>query len=151
MPGSDDTHQNVYTVLKDVLQRPAQIDSGRVHYRPSTADKRYLEAYIEPDRVDPPTGPDAPTITVKWTRRVPHDEFRIDYLDPNIEFHCGWHRDDDHPEYGTTHFQYQQPRLDTPVYEAAEFTVSSPPRILWDTLDRLFDDVLPENAAPLYD
>lgn len=148
-PRPNDNYRNIYAVLKDVLQRPVQIDSER--YRPSTADKRYIEAHVVSERIDPPAGSDAPTITVRWKRLPPHDEYRIDYSDPNIEFHCGWHCDDDHPEYGDVHFQYQHPQRTEPVYEAVEFSVVSPPRILWEVLDRLFDAVIPTKAAPLYD
>lgn len=91
MPPGPHYRGNVYSSLKDVLQRVPQIDGSQVYYRPSSADKRYLEAYIHPERVDLPIGPDTPTVTVKWTQQPSPDEFRIDYSDPNIQFHCGWH------------------------------------------------------------
>lgn len=150
MPSNSHYHGNIYPLLKDVLQRPPQIDENRVYYRPSSADKRYLEASMHPERVDPPIGPDDPIVTVKWTQNSPHDEFRIDYTDPNISFHCGWHQDDDHPEYGDIHFQYDHLGLDEPVYEAVSFDATTPPRILWEILDQLFTNVIPSIAAPLY-
>lgn len=150
-PGPHNFRGNIYSLLKDVLERPAQINSDRVYYRPSTANKRYLEAAMNPEHIDQPTGPELPTITVKWKRDPTQDEFRIDYADPNVEFHCGWHRDDDHPEYGDTHFQYTHLGLKEPIYEAALFDATSPPRILWEALEQLFDDVIPSYAAPLYE
>lgn len=150
-PDPDEVRGNVYSVLRDVLRRPDEIDATRVHYRPSTAERRYLEAFVHPDRLDPPAGPETPSITVRWARRPPHDEFRIDYADPNVDVHCGWHRDDDHPEYGPVHFQYDHPGVDGPVYESASFEASSPPRILWEVLDRLFEDVVPTIAGELYE
>ncbi|WP_162994085.1 hypothetical protein [Halalkalicoccus subterraneus] len=150
MPPSPNYHGNVYSSLKDVLQRVPQIDSDRVYYRPSSADKRYLEAYVRPDRLDSLIGAEDPTITVKWTQHPSPDEFRIDYADPNIQFHCGWHQDDDHPEYGEMHFQYDHPGLDKLVYQAATVEAITPPRILWDILDRLFVNIIPSVAAPLY-
>lgn len=127
--GPHDVRGNIYTLLKDVLERPAQIENDGVYYQPSVAEKRYLEATVDPDRLDPPAGPGSPTITVRWRRDQPHDEFRIDYADPNVAFHCGWHRDEDHPEYGDTHFQYHHPGLEAPIYEAASFPGTSPSRI----------------------
>lgn len=150
MPPSPNYHGNVYSSLKDVLQRVPQIDSDRVYYRPSSADKRYLEAYVRPDRLDSPIGSENPTITVKWTQHPSPDEFRIDYADPNIQFHCGWHQDDDHPEYGEVHFQYDHPGLDEPAYQAAAVEATTPPRILWEILDQLFVEIIPSVVAPLY-
>lgn len=150
MPPGPHYRGNVYSSLKDVLQRVPQIDGSQVYYRPSSADKRYLEAYIHPERVDLPIGPDTPTVTVKWTQQPSPDEFRIDYSDPNIQFHCGWHQDEDHPEYGALHFQSDHPGLDEPVYRAVSLEATTPPRILWEVLEQLFAEVLPSIAAPLY-
>ena len=44
---------------------------------------------------------------------------RIHYADPNTGFNCGWHRDDDHPELGPVHFQYEIPRKDEGGHERA--------------------------------
>lgn len=140
---------DVYSVLKDVLERPAEVDA--VAYRPSAATKRFIEATVHPDRLEPPAGPEPPRITVRWQRSPPGEEFRIDYADPNVSFHCGWHRDDDHPDYGPVHFQYVHPGLDAPVYERAAFEYETPARILWEALDRLFGDVVPSIVGPLYD
>lgn len=149
--GPGGPHGNVYTVLRDVLGRPGEIDAERVHYRPSAAQKRYLEACVDCDQIDSPVGPDAPRVTVRWGQQPLRDEFRIDYADPSVEFHCRWHRDDDHPEHGDVHFQYEHPGLDAPSYEAATFDSATPPRILWEALDELFADVLPTHVGPLYD
>ena len=121
MPPGPHYRGNVYSALKDILQRVPQIDDSQVYYRPSSADKCYLEAYIHPERVDLPAGPGTPRVTVKWTQQSSPDEFRIDYSDPNIQFYCGWHQDEDHPEYGALHFQYNYPSLDEPVYRAVSF------------------------------
>ena len=150
-PGPNEYQGNSYTVLKDVLQRPAEIDSDRVYYRPGTTEKQYLEAFVRPERVASPVGPDTPTVTVRWNRVPPYDTYRIDYADPNVSFHCGWHSDDDHPEYGSVHFQYEHPGLDETAYESATFEATSPPRILWEALDRLFHEIIPSHVAPLYD
>jgi hypothetical protein len=51
--------------------------------------KRYLEATVAPERVDDAVGPDLPLVTVRWSRYPPHDEYRVDFADPNVDFHCG--------------------------------------------------------------
>jgi hypothetical protein len=137
-----------YRPLKRVLDRHPLTET--VRYRPSVAEKRYLEATVAPERVDDVGGPDPPLVTVRWSRQPPYDEYRVDFADPNVDFHCGWHRDDDHPEYGPLHLQYDHPGLDEPVYEAATVEPTTPPRILWELLDRLFEDVVAELVAPLY-
>jgi hypothetical protein len=147
-PSPGEFHANPYSVLKDVLQRQPAVD--RVRYRPSVAEKRYLEARVAPERLDVAIGSEPPSITVRWRRVPPYDEYRVDYTDPNVGFHCGWHRDDDHPEHGDVHFQYEHPGLDSPRYQSVTVAAETPPRILWEHLDELFDVVIPEHAAPLY-
>jgi hypothetical protein len=137
-----------YRPLKRVLDRHPV--TGTVRYRPSVAAKRYLEATVAPERVNDTVGSDPPLVTVRWSRHPPYDEYRVDFTDPNVDFHCGWHRDDDHPEHGPMHFQYGYPGCDESVYETATVEPTTPPRILWELLDRLFEDVVPELVAPLY-
>ena len=60
MPPGPHYRGNIYSALKDVLQRIPEIDGSRVYYRPSSAHNRYLEAYINPERIDLPAGPDTP-------------------------------------------------------------------------------------------
>lgn len=108
----------LYRTLKDILNRQSEVVA--VWFEPDAIQKRYLAAEIDPQRVDPPTGPAAPRLTVHWKRTTPHTEFRVDYADPNIPFHCGWHRDDDHSDLGETHFQYETAAMETPNYEKRE-------------------------------
>jgi len=130
----------VYRELRDVLRRQPEITVTR--YEPDSVQRRYLVGSVAPARVEPPTGPDAPRIEVRW--RLAREEFRIDYTDPNTGFHCGWHRDDDHSDLGATHFQYERPDDDAPTHEAVDFDATTPPRILWECLDDLFSTRLPE-------
>ncbi|MCO8267429.1 hypothetical protein NKF06_12735 [Haloferax sp. AB510] len=142
-PGSE--NPEVYRVLKDVLERQSEVVS--VWYEPDAIQKRYLAAEVDPVRLVPPTGPEAPTIEVHWKLTPPHDEFRVDYADPNLEFHCGWHQDDDHDDLGPTHFQYRTASMESPHHEKATLEASSPPKLLWECCSRLFDDVIPEYTA----
>lgn len=135
----------LYRTLKDVLERQAEVTS--VWFEPDAIQKRYLAAEIDPQRVVPPTGPQSPQLEVHWKLTPPHNEFRIDYADPNVEFHCGWHQDGDHDDLGAAHFQYQTAQMETPNYDEAVFKAKSPPKLLWECCDRLFETVLPENMA----
>ena len=135
----------LYRVLRDVLDRQAEVVA--VRFEPDAIQKRYLAAAIDPRRVVPPTGPESPRLEVRWQLTPPYDEFRIDYADPNVDFHCGWHRDADHDDLGAAHFQYRTASLDAPEYEAVVFEASSPPKLLWECCDELFESVIPEYTA----
>jgi hypothetical protein len=135
----------IYRTLKDVLERQAEVVS--VRFEPDAIQKRYLAAAVDPQRVVPPTGPESPQLEVHWKLTPPHDEFRIDYADPNVGFHCGWHRDEDHNELGAAHFQYQTDSMETPEYEGVVFDAESPPKLLWECCDELFENVLLDYTA----
>jgi len=137
----------LYRTLKDVLERQAEVTA--VRFEPDAIQKRYLAAAIDPQRVVPPTGPESPQLEVHWKLTPPHDEFRIDYADPNSGFHCGWHEDDDHDDIGAAHFQYQTASMETPTSEAVVFEASSPPKLLWECCDDLFNNVIPSYTAEL--
>lgn len=129
----------VYRELRDVLRRQPEIT--KTWYAPDSVQRRYLVASVAPSRVTPPSGPDAPQIEVRWL--AARDRFWIDYTDPNTGFHCGWHRDDDHPDLGATHFQYKRPGDDEPTHEAVDISATTPPKLLWECLDDLFTVRLP--------
>lgn len=139
-PGAE--NPALYRTLKDILQRQAEIVS--VWFEPDAIQKRYVAAEINPHRVMPPTGPESPQLEVHWKLTPPHDEFRIDYADPNTGFHCGWHRDADHDDLGAAHFQYRTASMETPEHEGIVFEAESPPKRLWECCEALFDDVIPE-------
>lgn len=141
----EEENSALYQLLKDVLERQPAITA--VWFEPDAIQKRYLAAAVDPQRVVPPTGPESPQLAVHWKLTPPHDEFRIDYADPNLDFHCGWHQDTDHSDLGTAHFQYQTALRDTPAYEAVVFEASSPPKLLWECCDELFNRVIPEYTA----
>jgi hypothetical protein len=118
----------LYRTLRDVLERQAEIVS--VWFEPDAIQKRYLTAEVDPQRVVPPTGPESPLLEVYWKLTPPHDEFRIDYSDPNSGFHCGRHQDEDHGDLGAAHFQYQTDSMETPHYERTVFEAESPAKLL---------------------
>lgn len=144
MIGPGAQNPGVYRALKDVLERQTAVVA--VRFEPDAIQKRYLSAEIAPDRVTPPTGPKRPTLDVRWETAPPHDRFRVDYHDPNLDFHCGWHCDDDHPDLGAVHFQYRAPEPAETEREPASFDAESPARVLWACCERLFEEVLPEHV-----
>lgn len=139
LPGTPDS--SVYEGLKDALQRYPAVTT--VVYEPDSIVKQFLRAQIDPNRVIPPTGPASPTLDIEW--RFVEDEpyYRIHYADPNTAFNCGWHRDDDHPDLGPVHFQYDHPEMGGPDHERAQFEKTVPTEICWTALDRLFENRIP--------
>jgi hypothetical protein len=144
-PGAE--NPALYRTLKDVLERQAEVTS--VWFEPDAIQKRYLAAEIDPRRVVPSTGPESPQLEIHWKLTPPHDEFRIDYADPNVGFHCGWHQDTDYTDLGAAHFQYQTDSMETPHYEQAVFEAASPPKLLWECCDELLENVIPAHTAEL--
>jgi hypothetical protein len=136
-PGAE--NPALYRTLKDVLERQAEVIS--VWFEPDAIQKRYLAAEIDPRRVVPPTGPESPQLEVHWNLTPPHDEFRIDYANPNVGFHCGWHQDTDHTDLDMANFQYQTDSMETPHHERAVFEAASPPKLLWECCDGSFGNV----------
>ena len=93
-PGGD-PNANLYAQLKrDVLDRVPQITA--VEYFPDDIEAKQLQVRFDPDRLDPPTGPESPEFTITWYRQDPHDWFRVNYTDPNTGFHDGRHQNEDH-------------------------------------------------------
>ena len=127
--------------LKRILETRPEITS--VEYVPDSIQKRALSARCDPHIVRPVTGPEAPILTVT----LHENKFRIDYHDPNEEFHCGWHVDDDHPEYGPIHFQQRVESADEHTYESANIDARTAPTILLVVVQRLFETVLPETIG----
>lgn len=138
-PGGDPNAQLYEQLKRDVLERIPHITT--IEYIPDDVTATALRAVFDPDRLEPPTGPNAPALSIKWYRQSPHDWFRVDFTDPNTEFHAGWHQDEDHPELGHTHFQYSSP-VASDRWEVT-FNHETPSLILWEIIEALFDDVHP--------
>lgn len=139
LPGTTDS--SAYTGLKDVLQRHPVTTT--VTYEPDSIVKQFLRAEIDPGRVEPPTGPESPTLDVEWRFIEGSQYYRIHYADPNTGFNGGWHRDDDHPDLGPVHFQYEYPVVDERDHVRAQFEKTIPTEILWTALERLFEERVP--------
>lgn len=138
-PGGD-PNANLYAQLKqDVLDRVPQIES--VEYVPDDIEAKRLRATFDPDRLVPPTGPESPELEIAWYRQEPRDWFRVNYTDPNTDFHAGWHQDEDHPDLGPAHFQYSAG--DEEGRRKRTFEHETPSLVLWEILEELLEDVLP--------
>ena len=142
---SGTTDGSVYEGLKDVLQRHPVVKT--VDYKPDSIIKQFLRAEVYPQRIVPPTGPEPPIVDVEWRFVGNEPYYRIHYADPNTGFNCGWHRDDDHPDLGRVHFQYNRPVTGDSDYEPARFEKTIPTEILWTALDRLFEERIPTLTA----
>jgi hypothetical protein len=138
---SGTTDSSVYEGLVDILGRHPAVTS--VGYEPDSIVKKFIRAQIDPNRIVPATGPEHPMLDVEWRFVGDEQQFRIHYADPNTGFNCGWHRDDDHPELGSVHFQYDHPETGETTHERAQFEKSVPTEILWTVLERLFEDRIP--------
>jgi len=143
LPGVTDS--TVYEGLRDVLQRQPEVTT--VNYEPDTISKKFLRAKIDPSRITPPTGPQSPKLDVEWRYSQGEQYYRIHYADPNTGFNCGWHRDDDHSDLGSIHFQYEQPEMDNPNHQKANFSKTAPSEILWTVLEQLFEEEIPTRTA----
>jgi len=135
---------SVYEGLKGLIQRHPVVTT--VAYEPDGIRKRAIRAWIGPRRIVPPTGPEPPTIDVEWRFTGDDHSYRIHYADANTGFNCGWHRDDDHPDLGPVHFQYENPAVEERGRERARFENDVPTEILWSALERLFEDRIPDLA-----
>jgi hypothetical protein len=142
---SGTTDPSVYEGLRDVLQRQPEVTT--VSYQPDSIRKRYLRAEIAPERVEPPTGPESPTLDVGWRFADGESQYRIHYADPNTGFSCGWHRDDDHPDLGAVHFQYEHPETGEMTHESTTFESDVPTEVLWRAVERLFESRVPSLTA----
>lgn len=138
-PGGDPNAYLYEQLKRDVLERVPHVTD--VEYVPDAVVAKRLRATFDPDRLDPPTGPDEPRLVVEWYRGDLHDWFRIDYSDPNTGFHAGWHQDEDHPDLGRTHFQYSTE--ESTERWAVSFQHETPSLILWEVVETLLADVLP--------
>lgn len=75
------------------------------------------------------------TLEVTWRPRDDTDVQRIHWSDEVVSL--GWHKDDDHPDLGTTHFQYE--RECEQIHEPGKIEVEAPVSFLEICLTRLPD------------
>ncbi len=138
-PGGD-PNAHLYEQLKrDVLERVPHIRT--IEYVPGAIEATHLQAVFDPDRLEPPTGPEPSELQITWYRGTPRDWFRVNYYDPNSDVHAGWHQDEDHPSLGYAHFQYAMD--DEQDRWGVAFAHETPSLILWEIIEELLEAILP--------
>lgn len=75
------------------------------------------------------------TLDVTWRPRSDSDVQRVHWADEAVSL--GWHKDGDHPDLGTTHFQRESEHEQH--YEPGEIEVEAPLSFLETCLKRLPD------------
>jgi hypothetical protein len=77
------------------------------------------------------------TVEVTWRPREDIDLHRVQWIDDKVSL--GWHKDDDHPDLGTTHFQLESQHES--YHESGSIEVEAPLSFLEICLDRLPDQL----------
>jgi hypothetical protein len=76
-------------------------------------------------------------VEVLWRPREGTDVQRVHWVDTAVSL--GWHKDDDHPNLGTTHFQREAD--DERIHEPGNIEVEAPLSFLEICLDRLPEEL----------
>lgn len=76
-------------------------------------------------------------VEVLWRPREGTDVQRVQWADESVSI--GWHKDDDHPDLGTTHFQ--RTAGSETLHEPAAIEVEAPLSFLEICLNRLSDEL----------
>lgn len=76
-------------------------------------------------------------LEVLWRPRDGTDVQRVQWVDDAVSL--GWHKDNDHPDLGTTHFQLESG--DESVHEPGHIDVEAPLSFLERCLDRLPEEL----------
>jgi len=117
--------------------------ASRVRYEPSSVRPRSVIADIDVEmflgRAFPRSGG---RIEVLWRPREGTDVQRVQWSEDGMSL--GWHKDDDHPDLGTTHFQLDS--AEETHHEEGHIEVEAPVSFLEICLDRL-PDWLEESAS----
>ncbi|GAA0512770.1 hypothetical protein [Halorubrum aquaticum] len=105
-----------------------------VRYEPSRLRPRTVVADIDVEMFLGMSFP-RPTasLDVLWRPREGTDVQRVHWSDDAVSL--GWHKDDDHPDLGTTHFQVETEG--EPVHEPGNIEAEAPLSFLEICLDRL--------------
>lgn len=108
--------------------------ASNVRYQPSRLRPRTVVADIDIELfLGESVSRSIGKLEVLWRPREGRDVQRVHWSDDAVNF--GWHKDDDHPELGTTHFQ--RASGDETIYEAGNIEVEAPLSFLEHCLDQL--------------
>jgi len=113
---------------------------ANVRYDPSRLRPRTVVADVDIELFLGDTFPrQEANVEVLWRPRKGSDVQRVHWADDVVSL--GWHKDDDHPDLGTTHFQLESG--DESVHEPGHIEAEAPLRFLEICLDRLPDELRP--------
>ena len=134
--GSGYTRKAGLRRLKERLEKVP--GASNVRYEPSAIKPRSVTVDIDAEIFFERTLPQSQgRLEVFWQPREETDVQRVQWVDDTVSL--GWHKDDDHPDLGTTHFQREAGDEDEPHREAAHIEVKAPLSFLEVCLDRLQD------------
>jgi hypothetical protein len=109
-----------------------------VRYDPSRLRPRTVVADVDVEMFLGTSFPRATArVEVLWRPREGTDVQRVHWADSVVNL--GWHKDDDHPELGTTHFQRETD--DKAIHELGNIEVEAPLSFLEICLERLPEEL----------
>lgn len=123
------------TGLRRITERLKTVPgASNVRYEPSRLRPRKVIAEIDVEMfLGAEFSRETAKIEVVWRPREEHDIQRVQWIDDAVSL--GWHKDDDHPELGTTHFQIEQ--SGETAHDEGHIEVEAPVSFLETCLDRL--------------
>jgi hypothetical protein len=122
--------------LKERLQN--EPGCSNVRYEPSGLRPRTVVADVDVEMFLSGSFPRTEAkLEVLWRPRAETDIQRVHWADESVSL--GWHKDGDHPDLGTTHFQLEVG--DELVHEPGQIEVEAPLSFLEICLDRLPDEL----------
>jgi hypothetical protein len=132
--GSGYTRRQGLRRLKERLENVP--GASNVRYEPSAIKPTTVVVDLDIEMfVEEPFPRDAGQIEVVWRPREETDLQRVQWIDDAVSL--GWHKDRDHPDLGTTHFQREMGDEATPHREPAGIEVEAPVSFLEICLNRL--------------
>lgn len=132
--GGRDLGQERHRILR-VLQRELERHPAVRHAR-GIPDGRFRELRADLDPAVLGRDVEEAVLRVAWWPAPDRAEFAFHYRDSS-GFDCGWHREPNPHVDGWTHYQERPGPVAAYRYEPVSFVAETPPRILWEVLDRL--------------
>ena len=124
--------------LRDFVQQQPGVT--RVELVPSRISPRIVVATIDTSAfLGRSYTPAEARLEIEYRPRTGElDGFRIQWIESERGFSCGWHQDETHPELGRCHFQIDRTRGDT-HRESASFVAEHPLGVVAECFERLPD------------
>lgn len=140
-PGDSGLHR--FEIHKRFKHRLGRLDSVE-HVRSEPSPVRPVRVAARLDTaafLDQPAESATATLEVEWRPRPDRDAFRVQYVEDDAAWSCGWHQDATHEELGPCHFQVDHEDWPEPHREPASFPDSNPMAVLEACLGRLRERV----------